>query len=605
MCDCRKSCDEYPKYAKFKKVVTKKLTVCDEAKFKGDVTIDGEFCLKDPITISVPDMHSGANLSKPTIQEAVDYFKGRHAMRGRILISSGTYLENGIFIDRLSSSSSLNSLTETPVSFSIIGDTRDISGQSYVHDSFLANSSSSAGIGDNEAAVTLSGGANTITVTATNVDFVAAGVVAGDKIKIKDDSGVVEERSVTNVAADTLTYDGLSLTVGGYGSALVFLPSVEVASSVDGAGIFQISGCSLLMQGLRINDSAIGAAATTHGLVLRDSHLTLLNSAVETLSGTSGIQADEGCFIRGVRSDGEIEVQDRPCVFFGNGSNTAVSSLNKGFTQTGVWFLFDFATGLSVFNFSSLEVNSLQSVNVSTVIRPGENTDLEIIGKNINAKNCRFFVFHSGGGRCQVSSLGEALFDIDASVDGVTKNDRGVAFRIALDIEFNLFSRITVKNFDLGIRATGGSSIAGRIISNLINTPTEICIDRETSVLKRSAKRYNTEGTFVFDPAYEFSSIGADGLVELDWNTVFRAQGLFCYSQGLCHITAQTPFQHSLTLSVGKFIGKGVAPGGQSVATFNGNPETDGSFIRFVAVVNSSFTNINLVVVDSHNVTFS
>src|SRR3989304_6524743 len=53
------------------------------SKVRGNLKVGKRLILKDPVTIHVP------STCYPTIQSAIDYFNGRHAMNGTIIVAPG------------------------------------------------------------------------------------------------------------------------------------------------------------------------------------------------------------------------------------------------------------------------------------------------------------------------------------------------------------------------------------------------------------------------------------------------------------------------------------------------------------------------------------
>ena len=223
-----------------------------------DVTINGQFILKDPVVISVPTLFGGADLTKPTIQEAINYFNGRAAMNGTILVAPGGGTgPNGAYIESLIINKLVSSRDNfRGQGFKIIGDDRNIAGTTFLQNGIHSNAIPVPNFGTNLVAVTLSNVGNAITVVGPTIDFALAGLVVGDELKIRNNSGTWSLVSITSIAGNTLTHNGGSLAVGTIGSAVVLVPNTELGGSINGEPIVAVENASLSFIGFWVNTDA-------------------------------------------------------------------------------------------------------------------------------------------------------------------------------------------------------------------------------------------------------------------------------------------------------------------------------------------------------------
>jgi len=229
----------------------------------GKLIVSGPTELNGPITsgnqvVNVPGDYS-------SIQSAIDALSGHVVGCKTIKVAKGKYIEN-LDLTKLSSS------VANGDGFIIIGDERRIVGQSYVHNLLCrVPPGTPNNIGTNAQLITLINGLNTVQVLIAGinqVNFEAAGVVEGDTIKIRDNSDVWHNRTVTNVTLNTLTYDGDPVTVGGFKSALSICPNVEILSETPSSfGAHIVSGCSVIFKGIWFN-SDVGRGSAFNRYVI-------------------------------------------------------------------------------------------------------------------------------------------------------------------------------------------------------------------------------------------------------------------------------------------------------------------------------------------------
>ena len=172
-------------------------------------------------------------------------------------------------------------------SLTIRGDTRELAGLSYLHNSAISSSKSDAGVGT----ITLSNSGNDLIVAAstTNPDFASDGWGNGDKIRVIDDSGNYSEATVSSVSGNTITLSTTAPTVGSVGSSVTLVPNKKLYNASGIPILFTNAELSLTLQGLSIETS--GTADIFTILVALGAKLTLENCVVSDLRTSGGFVA--------------------------------------------------------------------------------------------------------------------------------------------------------------------------------------------------------------------------------------------------------------------------------------------------------------------------
>ncbi len=604
---CQKCHDKCSKDEKFDKLVAKKLTVCKQANFKGDVTIDGQFCLKNPVTISVPDLHSGADLFKPTIQEAVDYFKGRHAMSGKIILKKNTkYVEtNGVEINKLSSALSFNDNVSLPESLVIEGDDRAILGLSYLHQGIVMNGNQISnsffgepvpGAGDLNSSVTLVDGPNSVDVNASGVDLTITGLVPGDKIRIVDNSGTVHERSIVSVGVSSITYEGLDVLVGGYQSSITFLPNVEVISLGSSEAVFGISGCSVKLSGVYVNDLAShGSGSVRQGVVVRDGVLALYNTVIECPTSAQCLSAINS-WVSGTKISPGFSINPSGYFFDIMTYSTMLSgsTLIDHFSHaySGGWSsLASPVDSVLIQSQSNIVVYDYQISGTGRVGFNLENSNLSkvALASDIYLKGFERTIQHFGGAFQTNSSV-----NIDSSSDGTTPRTNSFALRLS-DMKWG--SDFLISNSEVGIRAVNGTTVSADInpaqfinVSQKIGTSNSTVDSTEVSV--------TTVGPVVLEPFYKYTILDAAGVTDLTLDLNLSIGGSAANKNKVFRVLNTAGLENSLELFNGVFTGLGVTTGNNKV-TFDGASSEE--FLELESLPSSN----KVLVLSSRGVTFS
>ena len=375
-------------------------------------------------TISVPTIFGGADLSKPTIQEAINFFTDNNVSDGKILVAPGTYFET-LKINKISSGLSSNTKVYPYNGFTIRGDTRRIGGITYLQNGYNTNQENLTGFGTNYAPVTLVDGPNTIQVTGVaGLNFTTMGLVVGDKIKIRDNSGAVSDRNITVVGTDTLTYDGSDLTVGGKGSSLVLCPNVQIFGTTSDDVILYMSGASLVLEGVWFNSSLSGgSAANLGGLAYfggSGTNVCLLNCLFDSATGN-------------IKS----------------GFPNLVVANEANLTASRYQFINDFAPPAP---------NGPSSGSSSTNAFIGSSRDMIVVSQNAVIFLGNWNFLSSSGNAFGVFMQNGAQFDI---ADGVLQHasQAGGAAVNATNGSQAVVTRFVVLNTQIGFQASGNSTL--------------------------------------------------------------------------------------------------------------------------------------------------
>lgn len=582
---CQKCHDKCLKDGKFERIAAKKLKVCKESNFKGDVIINGQFCLKNPVTISVPDLHSGADLFKPTIQEAIDYFKGRHAMNGTILLKQNhKYLEKSLHLDKF-----MASRTDSEIDgFSIQGDTRPISSATYLQDGVNIRHSSSEGMGDFGVPVTLVSGSNTVQVVlklGDEIDFSVAGIVPGDKIKLRDNTKNWYLRNVVSVEGNTITYDGESVQVGGYASALVIVPNVEILVTELSTlrALAYVGNLSATFKGLWLNlDTKRGSADEFISIVTLDRGQLILDGCLLEKAG-NGIYSVEiknkGILIGNITDRISLFSSQRISTFLLSGFSSDVVFNYGIYTDTGgdiisgAWNFFDGIVGIHLGNASSSRLNYIQCVGQT-------GTSLVIESSNVRYYDFARFLQSRAG-----IFLLNSNFNVNFNVSGGSFiiDSNVTAIQIDGNSSASIDGGIIIKNCVTGIyNSTSSRTYFDRVsfYNNTLDVLTEEAAPISNGNLRGNVFVYNFDPGLSIRmenayPKQEFKTCGKSTInLTLDPS---ESININLYEGKTFLLSSSDDLPHRLSLiNGGKFVG--LATG--TAADFN----SVGDFIQFTVL---------------------
>lgn len=231
--------------------------------FNGSNTFNGPVVFNNATTNNAPPVITVNRTAVPngytifnTIQAAITSLDSKRIVDTQINVAPDTYPESINISSILSSDAS---------KLNIRGDMRDIVGCGINHGSFwnVGGAGPVGGIAaTGEAVLAGTSGVNTLSVTgalgATPPDFVAALVVAGDRVLIRHNDGTfaIYTIAVGGVTATVLTFTTvLAANVNALGAAMCVIPRVEIAAPLGSATAI-IQGTQVKLSGLFINSPA-------------------------------------------------------------------------------------------------------------------------------------------------------------------------------------------------------------------------------------------------------------------------------------------------------------------------------------------------------------
>ena len=305
-----KNCDSSSHKSSHKpKLVKGDLKVCGNATFKKNVDIKGNLTVKGTTTFEgkitpVSGTFSPGTDRFPTIQSIFDFLEGKavdNVLIDLLAPPSGVKVyDELVFAKNILSLASqgfampqdqypLNSFSELTVvipGLSLRGDPRYAAGATYIDGAqFNVFSDKRPGSGNGYVSnlgtpygyVDLvrpgPGQIQAVIVSApafnpdsgaggqeiSQPDFVAAGVLPGDGIRIRDDTGVFADFVISAVSGNTLTYNG-DVTALGPTAELILLPRVRITTNqaVESLGSANFSNMGITIQGVEFQNTAAG-----------------------------------------------------------------------------------------------------------------------------------------------------------------------------------------------------------------------------------------------------------------------------------------------------------------------------------------------------------
>ncbi len=522
-----------------------------------------------------------------SIQSAIDSVQ--NIANAAIQVASGTYVGNLVISSRSSSMPAADTVMPASGTLSIIGDTRAVAGACFMHGGLNTNGLGAAGLGTDQATVTLSTGLNSVSValSAGVIDFAVLGVVAGDILKLRDNTGAWFERIVTSAVGNTLSYSGVGLTIGGvypvgYCSAVVVCPRVIIqASSAANSNTIYISDASVILKGLWIN--AKNAIPLLQGLAgMQSARLTFLNCFWD--DAFANLAAGISALITA-----KVESHIETCAFADMVSPVSVPSTivqNSG-VRLGKIYIIDgsaYFGGLSVFGGGGADsaiqveecqaeiVGVLQTVNARGVVCQASTLIQE--GNVVAMQTVTGFYFIT----TSVSSSGVAL--IDGSSDGITPlaGGRGVRER---DSSRTVLTGMTIRLCATGVSLNASSflnlssdaGLSGNLSNYAVSGGSVLVLGNVAGNVRLIA----SAGAGVMESNFPVQSITAAGAALLTLNPAQVTDGLPTSLGKEYLLVSQTAQAHTLTLPGAFFFGAGTG----TVATFSA---AIGNYIKFTVI---------------------
>lgn len=458
-----------------------------DIEMKGDLLVTGQISYPSIQVLNVPSDY-------PTIQQAIDAFGGRTGVNGTINVAPGVYVEN-LCVDNFTSNS--GPLTyQGCSSLSIVGDTRHIVGVSYPHGGVCMNPSYDDNLGGNYADVTLSNVDNVITVT-TNYgtpDFVAAGVVPGDELRVFDSFLDWYRVTILSVSGNTITHDGGNIIVGNSGddSSITFLPNVTILPKHEFSNTMQVINTGLNMQGVHfdVNPDLGSAYNVLSYLVLESNASVIIENCVFDDSWyylwDSSVYVSNGSKL-GARTGNYDNYEQYPNSFLGSGHN-CVTLLNNASLSDGYWFM------TSPSN-TSIYLNQNSNVDIYDQFQSRNN----LIGVHID--NCSYanlgIIFIQDAQFCTYVTNGSKL-TLGANDDCFTYNC-GIAINCSDTSSADVRSWLYVDYCYLGLLIRSNSTINMHSYNHIIVTDydfTEVLTDETSKLLCTQNNVQSSENSF-------------------------------------------------------------------------------------------------------------
>jgi len=193
----------------------------------------------------------GVGKDYATIQDAIDFFDTKVTLDCEISISTGTYTE-ALSIDG-HVALNVNSLR-------LVGDTRDIAAHSFVDGSAI-NNLSIPNLGAGTCSLYATGSSVVVYGSTTNPDFLAAGLVGGDKIIIWGNSGNPTEYTIQSVSGNSLNLTGAAPAVGNTDTVVTICPNRIITSDLYATLVLVMQ--DTYFKGLWIKQEYVSAGGAT------------------------------------------------------------------------------------------------------------------------------------------------------------------------------------------------------------------------------------------------------------------------------------------------------------------------------------------------------
>ena len=571
------------------------LLVKGNTQLDGDLNVGGKFSLADPVTLNVP------SADYPTIQRAIDYFNGRDAMNGTIVVApgggggpNGAYVESLIINKWVSSRDNFRGQ-----GFKIVGDNRNIMGTTFLQNGVHSNAIPVSGFGTDLAAVTLSNPAvNVIQVTLATgpqIDFALAGLLVGDNLKVRDNTGswtqvAVQAIGVGLTSNQITVVGGVAPLVGTIGSAVVLVPNTELVGALAGQPTVAVENASLSFIGFWVNsDPAHGTVGTP-----RDNLFAYNGASVQLECCLFDNQTSNTSFSNvAVYDHSSLVLAKSNDAAFGNpGVQMPVTAIGVGPVSVCCYLVTDMSASISgaLTTFANGGFGgafvSQSSEGVFTIgqmvggIIGFSATDSALLGsKNFCAFQCRIS-FDSERGSSAVLGLPGGRVTIDGA--GATGNSIGV--RAVYGAELAISSPPAISNVVMGVAAFTSANInvdpgcspvfSGVAAANVITSNLAVYnTTRLTSLTPGNIFSYTTAPLLGMENVYSNQLITAAAPI----NIVLNPALLFSFSPAYIGktFTVSLPLANSpaannstITLSAGAFVGQGGATG--AVARFLG-----------------------------------
>lgn len=435
-----------------------------------------------------------------TIQQAIDFYKGKSICSCVISVSPGVY-------DEVLTTEGLTN--DNPYDLHILGDTRASSGITFVmHGTFgVGNRTNVVNMGGQNGVITLSNpAAGQIQVANSVADPVFTGiVVTGDRCYVRNDLGNFEFLNVTgNAVGNIIPVAALVGNTAAAGSSVTLMPNRVINCSTAGTAVTVTSHCCFT--GFAFMTPAVAAS----------------NIALSVLDGGSVLL--ENCFFGRAR----IGIFCRNNSYVGMYNREGLPSFLGGATGTSLISSQDCDVSLLAYDRSFVKLNyfvSVGSVNFGVyavehssctvdycVVAWASNCLFSISGSTIKASNS-ILVGLIGGAR----SYSGSYIDSSSSVIDMLSGGVGESCLVAIDGSRVLSDTSTLTQADVGVYALRNSSIVARF-STLTTIVAGANIDTSSSIIYRDvvAGYFGTCGSGTFCDVEE---VGDGFMLHIEFTT--------------------------------------------------------------------------------------
>ena len=627
----------------------------------GTLKVDGEIFPVSDATIII------GNAGYPTIQSAFDSLTGKAVNSATIIIPAPTsgvtvYTEtlsvqniNSVvseFVTMPPSIYPMQNKTNAVVvqGLNLIGDTRYVSGMvyatgvqlNYFNDlamapatGYIAKLGTPYGIptlsnpNPNQIAVTITqfplfDPENQTGTTPEQPDFVAAGVLPGDHLLIRDDSvnGVYQEVIITQVAGNVITYSGTNVPNLTLGAAVFFCPRVQITTATyNQIATMTVENSQLSMQGiwLRSNVAApVGSFVTMAALSILYGGIVNSGQCLYDCRGFGGACID---------AEDYGEISSNPFNLSFPMHNAAIGGLDDcifsaygGRVNGGDWNMFDagiigievkssisqayFASLNLVCNHQSAGINQAAVINANTLLgfyRSKSTTCCAIQrGSAIQVNNDNFQLNNvtTGGlpfGNGLICERGSKLSVGSGSLYGsptvpcsqIVGCVVGATLQSSADVSFQNSNPLGFTNCTTGIVAQNGSRL--NIFSNVLYSGITLAerAFEVGSIYNANASAETPKGVLtylvsgVMDSTIQNQELDSGGALAITMNPALVVNGITVYEGKTYNLYASSQHAHTLTLPGAFFFGVGAAVG-KTVATFNN--AVGGEGLSFVVI---------------------
>ena len=468
-----------------------------------------------------------------------------------------------------------------------------------------------------------------------NPNFSTVDIQIGDHILIRDINGVYNERTITAVGTNVLSYDGADVPQVnlGVGASLILCPRVKITSSIpvpDGGIV--LWACGIATQGIWFQGNGSGGDVVEvwYDAVVKTS--SCLYDGTNNM-GTSlivGYNSEVGSEVSGIRQHNTILSNNNSLAGFG--------VLDEGSVDDGDWCVLD--GNVNIYIREAISHGLFNSVNAVGAFEANFLIESNATCKITGLLGCYNSQGGGGFGSVAVARAGRiALYydnvQIDNTLTGahgldvsrggqfavsatpvypstITGCSVGIISRGGSEVVFENGSQtVQLQNLDLGIEIIDASSVifANNVSYTNVVDPYYVEVNSLYSAVNSSATpggifSYGVAGSATLDSA-ENQAITAPGSVSLSLDPSDSS-----YLGKHYYLYAYNGVANSLTLvAPATFVGAGVTASGQSVLNIDAIVGAgahllvvNATIVQVVSVVNASASLFSAAVIAAKSV---